>query len=191
MASLSGTQTEKNLMAAFAGECQAMQRYAYWAKKAHKEGFIKVARVFEETAQDERAHASTFYKLLPGPDCRVEATYGVPGNKSTEENLQFAAAGEHEEATELYPEFAKVAREEGFESVAKVFEAIVGIETRHEGRYNRLAERMRDGTMFKRPEKVLWRCLNCGHLHEGPEPPKVCPACAHPQGYYEVFAESL
>jgi rubrerythrin len=191
MASMSGTQTEKNLMAAFAGECQAAARYSYFAKKARKEGFEKIAVVFERTSEEEQSHASVYYKFLPGPDCKVEAVYGVPGNKSTQENLVAGAAGEHEEWSALYPRFAEIAREEGFNNVAKAFASIAMIERHHESRYSKLAGHLADGTLFKRAAPVVWRCLKCGHLHEGLEAPAVCPACAHVQGYFEVFSEGI
>ena len=191
MANLSGTRTEKNLMAAFAGECQAAARYSYFAKKARKEGFEKIAAVFDRTSEEEQAHASVYYKFLPGPDCKIEAVYGVPGNKSTAENLLAASVGEHEEWSVLYPQFAEAAREEGFNNVARAFDSIAMIEKHHESRYSKLAGHLAAGTMFKRNKPVVWRCLKCGHLHEGPEAPKVCPACAHVQGYFEVFSEGI
>lgn len=191
MANLSGTRTEKNLMSAFAGECQAAARYSYFAKKARKEGFEKIAAVFERTAEEEQAHASVYYKFLPGPECKVEAVYGVPGNKSTAENLLAAGVGEHEEWAVLYPQFAEIAREEGFKNVARAFDSIATIEKHHKSRYSKLAGHLADGTLFKRSEPVVWRCLKCGYLHEGPEAPAVCPACAHVQGYFEVFAEAV
>lgn len=191
MATLSGTRTEKNLMAAFAGECQASARYSYFAKKARKQGFEKIAAVFERTSEEEQAHASVYYKFLPGPECKIDAVYGVPGNRSTAENLLAAAVGEHQEWSALYPRFAQMAREEGFNNVARAFDSIALIEKHHESRYSKLAGHLAGGTMFKRSEPVVWRCLKCGHLHQGTEAPAVCPACAHVQGYFEVFAEGI
>jgi len=178
-------------MAAFTGECQAAARYAYFAKKARKEGFEKIAAVFDRTAEEERSHASVYYKFLPGPECKVEAVYGVPGNKSTHENLLAAAGGEHEESAVVYPQFAEIAREEGFKNIARALDAIALIEKHHKSRYSKLAGHLAEGTLFKRSEPVVWRCLKCGYLHEGLEAPSVCPACAHPQGYFEVFAEAV
>jgi rubrerythrin len=191
MANLSGTRTEKNVMAAFAGECQAAARYTYFAKKARKEGFEKVAMVLERTSEEERAHASVYYKFLPGPDCKVEAVYGVPGNKSTHENLLACVAGEQEECSVLYPQFAEIARQEGFNNIGRIFDSIAAIEKHHADRYAKLAAHIANGTMFKRSEPVVWRCLKCGYLHEGPEALAVCPACAHGQAYFEVFAEAM
>jgi rubrerythrin len=190
MASIKGTETEKNLLAAFAGESQARNRYTYFASKAKKEGFVQIADVFEETANQEKEHAKRFFSFLEGGAVEIQAAYpaGVVG--TTLENLKAAAAGEHEEHTELYPGFAKVAREEGFEQVAVLFEKVSVAEKQHEKRYNDLAANVEAGRVFKRDESVVWRCRNCGYLHEGTEAPEVCPACAHPQAHFELLGEN-
>ncbi len=185
-----GTQTEKNLLTAFAGESQARNRYTYFAGQARKEGFVQTSMIFEETANQEKEHAKRFFKFLEGGEARVEAAFpaGVIGTST--ENLKAAAAGENYEWTEMYPGFAKVAREEGFEPIAKVFEAVCVAEKQHEKRYNDLRANLENGTVFKKDRKVVWRCINCGYLFEGKEAPKACPACAHPQAYYELLGEN-
>jgi len=190
MASIKGTKTEQNLLKAFAGESQARNRYTYFASQAKKEKLVQISQIFEETANQEKEHAKRFFKFLEGGDLEITATYPAGKIGDTLENLKHAAAGENEEWTELYPEFAKVAREEGFEKVAECFEAIMIAEKQHEKRYKELAERLEAGEVFKRNGKVTWRCLNCGYLHEGEEPPKVCPACLHAQGFFELLAEN-
>ena len=191
---LKGTKTAGNLMHAFAGESQARMRYTYFASQAKKDGFVEVQKIFEETANQEKEHAKRLMKLLvaggfKGETIAVEGSFPVMLGTTTE-NLKSAAAGENEEWTELYPEFAKIAREEGFEAIAKTFENISEVEKRHEARYNKLAKNIEEGKVFKKDEKVLWKCLNCGHIHEGEEAPKACPTCQHPQGYFEVFIEN-
>ena len=190
MASLKGTRTEKNLLTAFAGESQARNRYTYFASKAEKEGFVQIADIFEETANQEKEHAKRFFKLLEGGEVEIQAAFpaGVVGN--TAENLKAAAGGEHHEWESMYPEFAEVARTEGFEKIAKQFEAIAVAEKQHEKRYLGLLANVEAGTVFKRKQKVVWRCRNCGYLHEGNEAPKECPACAHPQAHFELLAEN-
>ena len=185
---LKGSQTEKNLLAAFAGESQARNRYTYFASQAKKEGYEQIAAIFEETANQEKEHAKREFKFLKGGEVEITASFpaGVIGN--TIENLKAAAAGEHYETTEMYPEFAEVAEKEGFNEVAKVFRAIAVAEKRHEERYLALAKNIADGVVFKREKPVRWVCRNCGYVHEGPEAPDVCPACAHPQSYYEIEA---
>jgi rubrerythrin len=190
MQSLKGTQTEKNLITAFAGESQARNRYTYFASQARKEGLVQISMIFEETANQEKEHAKRFFKFLEGGDVEVTAAFpaGVVG--STGENLKAAAGGENHEWTTMYPGFAKVASDEGFDAVALVFEAISVAEKQHEKRYNDLRANVEGGKVFKKDKKVVWRCINCGYLYEGEEAPKSCPACAHPQAYYELLAEN-
>ncbi|MDA3895584.1 MAG: rubrerythrin family protein [Desulfobacteraceae bacterium] len=190
MGSIKGTQTEKNLLKSFAGESQARNRYTYFASKAKKEGYDQISAVFEETAFQEKEHAKRFFNFLEGGELEITAAFpaGVVG--TTLENLKDAAAGENCEYTDLYPGFAKVAREEGFEAVAMVFEAICIAEKQHEKRYLDLAANIDAGKVFKKESSVVWRCRNCGYLHEGDEAPQMCPACAHPQAYYEVLGEN-
>ena len=185
---LKGSHTEKNLLAAFAGESQARNRYTYFASQARKEGYMQISAIFEETANQEKEHAKREFKFLQGGEVEIAAAFpaGVIGN--TLENLKAAAAGENYETTEMYPGFAKVADEEGFEEIADVFRKIAVAETRHEDRYIALAKNISDGAVFKREKPVRWVCRNCGYVHEGPEAPDTCPACAHPQSYYELEA---
>jgi rubrerythrin len=187
---MKNSKTEKNLLMAFAGESQARNRYTYFASEARKEGYIQIADIFEETANQEREHAKRFFKFLEGGDTAIEASFpsGVIGK--TAQNLKAAAAGEHYEWTDLYPSFAKVAKEEGFNPVAKTFEAISIAEKQHEKRYLGLLANVEAGTIFKKEKSVVWRCRNCSYLHEGKEAPGVCPACVHPQGYFELLAEN-
>jgi len=190
MGTIKGTQTEKNLIASFAGESQARNRYTYFASQARKDGFIQIADIFEETANQEKEHAKRFFKFLEGGEAEVVASFpaGIVG--TTLENLKAAAAGENHEHTALYPGFAKIAREEGFEAIAKVWEAISVAEKQHEKRYQDLAANIEAGRVFKRDAKTVWRCRNCGYLHEGNEAPGACPACAHPKDYFELLGEN-
>ena len=185
-----GSRTEKNLLTAFAGESQARNRYTYFAAKARKEGFVQIADIFEETANQEREHAKRFFKFLQGGE--VEITWSFPAGVigTTAENLEAAAQGEHGEWTEMYPEFARIAREEGFEEVARAFEAISVAEKQHEKRYRDLLANVTSGTVFRKGQKVTWRCRNCGYLHKGEEAPETCPACAHPRAYFEILGEN-
>lgn len=185
---LKGTRTEKNLLLAFAGESQARNRYTYFASKARKEGFVQIAAIFEETADQEKEHAKRFFSLLQGGDVEVTATFpaGVVG--TTAENLRAAAGGEHHEWSSMYPEFARIAREEGFPAAAFIFDAISVAEKNHERRYLKYLAEVEEGKVFRKDGPVQWRCLNCGYVHEGPEAPGACPACAHPQAYFEVMA---
>jgi rubrerythrin len=187
---LKGTQTEKNLLTAFSGESQARNRYTYFASKAKKEGYVQISEIFTETANQEKEHAKRLFKFLEGGEVEITGAFpaGVIGN--TSENLKAAAEGEHHEYTEMYPSFAKVAREEGFEVIADVFEAIAVAEKQHEKRYVDLAANIDTGKVFKRDETVTWRCRNCGYLHEGEEAPEECPACAHPQAHFEILGEN-
>jgi rubrerythrin len=190
MASVKGSATEKNLITSFAGESQARNRYTYFSGKAREDGFVQIADIFEETANQEREHAKRFFKFLEGGDCMVEAAFPAGVIGTTAENLKAAAAGENMEWTSLYPGFARVARDEGFENIAKVWEAIVVAEGQHEKRYLGLLANVEAGTVFKKDKPVVWRCRNCGYLHEGPEALKACPACAHPIDYQELLAEN-
>ena len=188
--SIKGTKTEKNVITAFAGESQARNRYSYFAGKARKEGYVQIAAVFEETADQEREHAKRFFKLLEGGEAEVHGNFPAGVIGSTMENLKAAAEGEMHEWSEIYPEFAKTAREEGFDNIAEIFEAIAVAEKQHERRYTALYENIKEGRVFKRAEKVRWRCRNCGYVHEGTEAPTVCPACAHPQAHFELLGEN-
>ncbi len=188
--SIKGSQTEKNLLTAFAGESQARNRYNYFASIAKKEGLVQIAAIFEETANQEKEHAKRFFKFLEGGDVEITETFpaGVLGN--TLENLRAAAAGEEHEWTDMYPAFAKTAREEGFNQVAAAFDAISIAEKQHGKRYKELADNLEAGKVFKRNGKVVWRCRNCGYLHEAEEAPEMCPACLHPKAYFELLAEN-
>ena len=190
MSSLKGTKTEKNLLTAFAGESQARNRYTYFAGQAKKDGYVQISDIFEETANQEKEHAKRFFKFLEGGEVKISGVFPAGVIGTTLENLKAAAAGEHYEHTEMYPEFAKVAREEGFDEVATVFEMVSVAEKQHEKRYNDLAENIDLDRVFKRGQTVRWRCRNCGYVHEGTEAPKICPACAHPQAHFELLGEN-
>jgi len=187
---LKGTRTEKNLLKAFAGESQARNRYTYFASQAKKDGFVQIQSIFEETANQEKEHAKRFFKFLQGGEVEVTASFPAGVIGTTAENLKAAAGGEHHEWDILYPEFARVAREEGFAEIAAVFEAICVAEKQHERRYLGLLKNIENGTVFKKNAPVVWRCRNCGYLHEGPEAIGLCPACAHPQAHFELLAEN-
>lgn len=189
---LKDTKTAQNLMTAFAGESQARNRYTYFASKAKKEGYIQIANIFEETANQEKEHAKRLFKFMEGGDQKINTDAAFPFGTiaATTENLQEGANGEHYEWTEMYPTFAQVAREEGFEDIADMFEAIAVAEKQHEKRYLDLKANIEKGVVFTRPEKVTWRCLNCGYLHEGTEAPEKCPACGHPQAHFEILGEN-
>ena len=190
MKSLKGTKTEVNLLTAFAGESQARNRYDMFASQAKKEGYVQIADIFTETANQEREHAKRLFKFLEGGEVEIKASFPAGVIGTTLENLKAAAAGENHEHTSMYPEFAKVAREEGFEEIAAVFEAIAVAEKQHEKRYLDLASNVENGTVFKKEKSVVWRCINCGYLHVGTEAPDVCDACAHPKAYFEVLGEN-
>ncbi|MGQ9781956.1 MAG: rubrerythrin [Nitrososphaeria archaeon] len=185
-----GSRTEKNLLAAFAGESQARNRYTYFASVAKNEGYEQIAAIFLETADNEREHAKIFFGHLKGGMVEVTATYpaGIVGK--TADNLLAAAEGEKLEWGTIYPEFAKVAEEEGFNKVAESFVEIAEVESFHERRYRALLKNVREGTVFKKDKPIRWHCRNCGYIHEGTEPPKICPACKYPQSYYEVLSEN-
>jgi rubrerythrin len=190
MKSVKGTKTEKNLLASFAGESQARNRYTYFAGQARKDELMQIADIFEETANQEKEHAKRFFSFLQGGDVEITAAFPAGVIGSTAENLKAAAAGEHLENTTLYPGFAKIAREEGFEAIAMLWENISNAERQHEKRYNDLRANIEAGRVFKREKSVKWRCRNCGYLHEGKDAPKACPACAHPQAYFELLGEN-
>ena len=187
---IKGTETEKNILKAFAGESQARNRYTYFASQAKKEGYVQISTIFEETADQEKEHAKRLFKLLEGGEIEITAGFpaGVVGK--TEENLAEAAGGENHEWTTMYPDFAKTARGEGFEEVAGIFEAIAVAEKQHEKRYRDLRANINAGRVFKRDGVVVWRCRNCGYLHEGTEAPLICPACDHPIAYFEILGEN-
>jgi len=187
---LVGTQTEQNILTAFAGESQARNRYTFFASKAREEGYVQIADIFEETANQEKEHAKRLFKLLAGGAVEITAAFPAGMIGTTADNLKGSAAGENHEWTEMYPAFAQTAREEGFNHIAKVFEAIAIAEKQHEKRYRGLAANIDAGTVFAKAEPVAWRCRNCGYVHEGPEAPKACPACAHLQAHFEVLAEN-
>ena len=190
MASLKGTQTEKNLLTAFSGESQARNRYTYFASKAKKEGYVQISEIFTETANQEKEHAKRLFKFLEGGEVEITGTFPAGVIGTTLQNLKDSAAGEHYEQTQMYPEFAKTARKEGFDTIASVFEAIAVAEKQHEKRYMDLAANIEENKVFMRDEKVTWRCRNCGYLHEGSEAPEVCPACDHPQAHFELLGEN-
>ncbi len=188
--SVKGTKTEKNLLAAFAGESQARNRYTYAAGVAEKEGYLQIAELFKETAENEKEHAKRFFKFLEGGMVEIVAMYPAGVIGTTQDNLKAAAEGEHEEWTKLYPEAAKIAQEEGFPEVAEAFENIAKVENAHESRYRKLLENVQKGQVFKKTGNVKWKCRNCGMIHEGPEAPASCPACRHPQKYFELATEN-
>lgn len=190
MKSLKGTQTEKNLMAAFAGEAQARNRYTFFASVAKKEGYVQISNIFTETAEQEKEHAKRFFKFLEGGELEVAGTYPAGKIGTTLENLMAAAAGEHHEYTDLYPSFAKTAEEEGFPEVAAVFRAVIKAEEFHGNRYATLAKNIEEGIVFNRPAEVTWRCSNCGYVHTGKEAPEQCPACAHPKAYFQLVCKN-
>ena len=190
MAGLKGTQTEKNLLAAFAGESQARNRYTYFASKAKKEGYVQISDIFTETANQEKEHAKRLFKLLEGGEIEITGAFPAGTIDSTTENLKASAAGENYEHTEMYPGFAKIAEEEGFGNIADVFRAIAVAEKQHEKRYLDLAANIDAGQVFKRDTQQVWRCRNCGYLFEGNEAPQICPACDHPQAHFELLGEN-
>lgn len=190
MAQLKGTQTEKNLLTAFAGESQARNRYTYFASQAKKEGYVQISDIFSETADQEKEHAKRFFKFLEGGEIMISGAFPAGIIGTTVDNLRAAAAGEHYEHTEMYPGFAKVAEEEGFKEVAAVFRAISVAEKQHEKRYLDLAANIDAGRVFERESPEVWRCRNCGYLHQGKSAPKLCPACAHPQAHFELLGEN-
>lgn len=185
---LKGSKTEKNLVTAFAGESQARNRYTYFTSAALKEGYVQISAIFDETANQEKEHAKRLFKFLQGGEVEITAAFPAGVIGCTVDNLKEAAAGENYETTEMYPGFAKIADEEGFADIAKVFRNIAVAEARHRDRYLKLAKNIKDGVVFKKEKPVRWVCRNCGYVHEGPEAPAVCPACAHPQAHFELEA---
>jgi rubrerythrin len=190
MKNIKGTQTEKNLLAAFAGESQARNRYTFFASKAKKEGYEQIAAVFLETAENEKEHAEVFFKHLQGGMTKITAEYPAGIIGSTPENLQESAEGEKMEWGTLYPDFSDTAEKEGFPEVAQSFREIAKVEAYHEKRYRKLLDNIKTNRVFKRDTAVKWKCRNCGYVYEGTEPPKKCPACQHPQSYYEIWNEN-
>jgi len=190
MASLKGTQTEKNILTAFTGESQARNRYTFFASKAKKEGFVQISDIFTETADQEKEHAKRLFKLLEGGEVEVTASFPAGVIGTTVENLAEAAGGENHEHTVMYPGFAKIARQEGFNDIADIFMAIAVAEKQHEKRYVELKANIEAGRVFKRDDKQTWRCRNCGYLHQGKGAPEVCPACDHARDHFELLAEN-
>jgi rubrerythrin len=187
---LKGTQTERNLLMAFAGESQARNRYTYYSSQAKNDGYVQIAAIFEETANQEKEHAKRLFKFLEGGEVEITAAFPAGVIGKTIDNLKAAAHGEDYETTTMYPEFARIAKEEGFAEISAVFKSIAVAEARHRDRYLALASNIEKQQVFKRPSKVRWVCRNCGYVHEGDEAPKTCPACAHPQAYYEIEAKN-
>ncbi|GAB1481732.1 rubrerythrin family protein [Treponema sp.] len=190
MNSLKGSKTEKNILTAFCGESQARNRYTYFASKAKEEGYVQISQIFTETADQEKEHAKRLFKFLEGGEVKIEASFpaGVIGTTSV--NLEEAAGGENYEWQTMYPDFAKIARDEGFGAIATVFEAIAVAEKQHARRYEALKKNVDSAKVFKKDTPAVWRCINCGYLFEGAEAPKACPACAHPQSYFELLGEN-
>ena len=186
MSTLKGSKTEQNLLKSFAGESQARMRYDYFTKQAKKEGLEQIAAIFEETALNEKEHAKRFFKFLEGGMLEITATYPAGVIGTTLENLKASAEGENEEWTELYPEFAKIAEEEGFKEIATAFKMIARAEKAHEERFRKLYNNLEEGKVFERDGQLIWKCRNCGYLHSGAKAPKTCPACLHPQSYFEI-----
>ena len=187
---LKGTKTEKNILTAFAGESQARNRYTFFASKAKKDGYVQISKIFEETAEQEKEHAKRLFKFLEGGEVEITAAFPAGVIGSTEDNLKAAAEGEDHEWQVMYPEYAKIAEEEGFNEIAAVMRSIAVAEKEHSKRYKALRKNILEGTVFKHANPVIWRCLNCGYLHEGKEAPEKCPACAHAKSYFEVLCEN-
>ncbi|MCX6748719.1 MAG: rubrerythrin family protein [Candidatus Pacearchaeota archaeon] len=190
MMELKGSETEKNLLKAFAGESQARNRYTYFASVARKAGFEQISAIFLETAENEKEHAKIFFDYLKGRDLEITATYPAGRIGDTKENLFAAAEGEKMEFSSIYPEFQKIAEQEGLKDIAESFKQIAEVEEQHEKRYRKLLENVKNNQVFKKDKIVKWHCRNCGYVHEGKEAPKICPACKHPQAFYEVLAEN-
>ncbi|MDH3797105.1 MAG: rubrerythrin family protein [Desulfobacterales bacterium] len=190
MGNLKGTQTEKNILTAFAGESQARNRYTYFASQAKKDGYVQIQEIFTETANQEKEHAKRLFKLLEGGEVEVAAAFPAGVIGTTLDNLKESAGGENYEYTDMYPGFAKIAIEEGFEEIAEIFKAIAVAEKQHEKRYLALAANIANNTVFKKDQSVVWQCRNCGYLHEGDSAPEECPACAHAQAHFELLGEN-
>ena len=191
MKSVKGTKTEKNLLVAFAGESQARNRYTYFASQAKKEGFEQISAIFQETADNEKEHAKLFFKFLEGGDVEITASYPAGVIGTTADNLKAAAAGENMEHTSIYPEMAETAEDEGFPEVARIFRRVSDVEKHHEARYLALLKNIEQNKVFKKDSNMMWKCRNCGFILEGAEAPKECPACAHPQSYFELLADNF
>jgi rubrerythrin len=191
MKSIKGTKTEKNLLAAFAGESQARNRYTFFASQAQKDGFEQIAAIFLETAENEKEHAKRFFKFLEGGEVEITAGYPAGVIGTTAQNLKASADGENFEHTKLYPEFGRIAEEEGFKEIAVVFRNIAGVEVHHERRYRELLKNIEQNRVFQKDKTVMWKCRNCGHIHEGPEAPEACPTCLHPKSYFELQSEAF
>lgn len=187
---LKGTKTEKNILTAFSGESQARNRYTYFSSQAKKDGYVQIAAVFEETANQEKEHAKRLFKLLEGGEVEIQAAFPAGVIGSTVENLKEAAGGENYEWTDMYPGFARIAREEGFNDIAEIFESIAVAEKQHEKRYLGLMANIEKGTVFKKDKPIKWFCRNCGYVHEGEMAPEACPACNHPQAHFEIICEN-
>ena len=190
MKSIIGTQTEKNILTAFAGESQARNRYAFFASKAKKEGLVQISNIFQETADNEKEHAKRLFKFLEGGEVEISAPFPAGVIGSTAENLEASANGENHEYTTMYPEFARIAEEEGFSEIAEAMMAIAAAEKQHERRFLGLLDNIKKGQVFKKDKVVKWRCGNCGYIHEGEEAPDECPACSHPQAHFELLGEN-
>ncbi len=187
--SIVGTQTEQNLLKAFAGECQAKNRYEFFAEKARAEGYQQIAAIFDTTALQEQSHAKQFFKFLEGGAVEIKVTYTSENVGTTAENLKCSVKEEHNEWLSLYPQFSETAKEEGFPAIAAIFKIIAKVEAEHEKRFAKFLTRIEEGTLLKREKPVRWECRKCGYVHEGTEPPQICPACNHPIGYFEEMAE--
>ncbi|MDR0347917.1 MAG: rubrerythrin family protein [Tannerella sp.] len=190
MESVKGTKTEQNLLKAFAGESQARSRYTFFASAAKKEGYEQISAVFMETAEQEKEHAKRFFKFLEGGMLEITATFPAGKIGTTRENLEAAAAGENEEWTELYPAWADIAEQEGFKNIAVAFRMIAKVEAEHESRYRKLLSNVTEGSVFQKEEPIKWQCRNCGYVHEGKTAPQKCPACEHPQAFFEPMKEN-
>jgi rubrerythrin len=190
MKSLKGTKTEQNILTAFAGESQARNRYTYFASQAKKEGYEQISAIFLETADNEKEHAKRLFKLLEGGEVEISAAFPAGVIGSTKENLKASADGENYEWTQMYPKFAEIAKQEGFNDISKIFSSIAVAEKQHEKRYLALLKNIEKGIVFKRDKVVKWKCRNCGYIYEGKEAPEMCPACAHPRAFYEILSEN-
>jgi len=188
--SIKGTLTEPNLLKAFAGECQAKNRYEFFAEKARAEGYEQVAAIFEKTALQEQSHAKQFFKFLEGGAVEITSSFSNGISDLTIDNLKVSIENEKDECTALYPQFSEVAKEEGFPAIAAIFKLIAKVEAAHERRFQKLLKRLEDGTVFHRDQPIRWECRKCGYIHEGTQPPQICPACQHPTGYFEEMAEN-
>ncbi len=187
---IKGTRTEQNLLIAFAGECQAKNRYEFFSEKAKAEGYEQIAAIFEKTALQEQSHAKQFFKFLAGGAVEIKSVFETGIADQTIENLRTAVSEENNEWSDIYPRYSEIAREEGFPAIAAIFRMIAKVEAEHEKRYRKLLQRMEDGTVFHREKSIRWECRKCGYIHEGVQPPQICPACQHPTGYFEEKAEN-